>query len=262
MAVGLVMLADCQLTGQFADGRAVKINEHTRKIFSLGKFAVATYCGNRWSAINAISRVSYYVFRQKTRVTMNHQTIGRIRKYAYKGAKAAERYQQPSQGKVAGPFCLLVGFIDDIAGVALLEYSYNMPGRPQLLGISGAPRMVVIGSGAVVASDVYAGAMEHLQKSGLDKAAFESLHPGHQGGFLAAALDAIMRQKPVPYSSGGVQIMSLDPQQGHMSWGLYSSTIETAELYGLQLTPGPLPPELMIKGLPGVESSRAEQLFL
>ena len=54
-----------------------------------------------------------------------------------------------------GPFRLLIAFVDDGGSITLMNLGFNLSGGSTEIGITGAPRMIVIGSGEVVALELY-----------------------------------------------------------------------------------------------------------
>lgn len=247
--VGMVFIADCQLTGVYPDGGPPrKVSEEARKIFSLGPFTVAAYSGSRWSARHALHRLSRNLFRRRPRPPSNYATLGSVAKYLYKGAIEAQR-KSPPPGDGPGAFQVLVGFVDDQGSFALINFRHGAPSSPEeaeILEVNGAPRIVVIGSGRVVAREVADYAQRWLAAACAEPRTIETLPPGHQGAYLAGALSDYLDKKQVPFSGGGIQIMSLDLQEGHRSWALWSTEdLDLAARHKLPVQPGPLPVDVI-----------------
>jgi hypothetical protein len=226
---GIAVMADCELTGLYPTGKTTRIRRDTRKVFAMGKYALAAYAGSRRSAVYALRRTIPLFTRPS--LEPGPAGTGRIDKALYDGAREAERAARTeAQRAQCGPFQALFGYIN-AAGTLDIFVSNNpyplQDASARLWAAAvgpkpGIPRIFMMGSGMQAGHQF----MSEVHRIVTDEGKPLAEQPfGLQAGFLAQAMLTITEKGLAPYSGGGVQTWTLT-EGGVQEWLLQSAIVD------------------------------------
>jgi hypothetical protein len=158
-----------------------------KKIVTLGPFAVAAYCGSRWSAGFALRRLQS-LFTAYPKPPASPALEDFIKRQVLKGGRASAHAKAPP-GEGPEAFEVLIGYVDRENRLGLLGCEWGRPMKRSVKSYDSVPHLVTIGTGYLVANEIVEFAREWIRFNNHDIVSVEAMPVAQQAGFLAASVN-------------------------------------------------------------------------